>query len=149
MIQSTDEKMKITDQILHNLPQWFGNEDALLVYVEGVKDKPLFAAYYNDELAGFISLKINNAYTAEIYVMGLFEKYFRLGIGKELLYKSEQYLRENNYRFLMVKTLADSCDYEPYKRTRTFYSSVGFYPLDELIEIWDKDNPCLIMIKNI
>lgn len=70
-------------------------------------------------------------------------------MGKKLILKAEQYLRDKNYRFLMVKTLSESEDYEPCRRTREFYKSVGFYPLFETNKIWDEENPCLIMVKNI
>lgn len=37
--------------------------------------------------------------------------------------------------------------YEPYEQTRKFYESIGFEPLITLTEMWDEENPCLIMIK--
>lgn len=46
-----------------------------------------------------------------------------------------------------VKTLGKSHPDENYKKTREFYSAVGFYPLEESTEIWGKENPCLLMIK--
>jgi hypothetical protein len=49
----------------------------------------------------------------------------------------------------MVKTLGNSHPDKNYKSTREFYSAVGFYPLEEIKEIWGEKNPCLIMIKNI
>ena len=63
---------------------------------------------------GFISLKEHNRYTEEIYVLGVLKKYYRQGIGKELLARA-----------------------------------AGFYPMMELNEIWDEDNPCLIMVKSL
>lgn len=39
--------------------------------------------------------------------------------------------------------------FEPYARTRSFYRSMGFEPLITLTEMWDKNNPCLIMIKTL
>ncbi len=66
-----------------------------------------------------------------------------------LINKAETYLRELGFRFLMVKTLSSSSDYEPYKRTRTFYKEMGFYPVEENKEIWGPENPYLTMIKNI
>ena len=48
---------------------------------------------------------------------------------------------------MMVKTLSDIVDFEPYAQTRAFYESMGFQPLITLTEMWDEENPCLIMIK--
>lgn len=39
--------------------------------------------------------------------------------------------------------------FEPYARTRSFYRSMGFEPLITLTEMWDENNPCLIMIKTL
>ena len=52
-------------------------------------------------------------------------------------------------KFLIVKTLGDSHPDNNYKRTRGFYNKVGFYPLEEIKEIWGEENPCLIMVKSI
>lgn len=148
-IDDTELKAKIADMILHKLPQWFGIEKSILEYINGLKEKYFYAAYNNDNVVGFVSLKINNKYTGEIYVIGVLEEFHRCGIGKKLIKKIEDHLKEDKYKYMMVKTLGDSCDYEPYKRTRMFYESIGFYPIEELKEIWDEENPCLIMVKSI
>jgi GNAT superfamily N-acetyltransferase len=149
LIKNPEQKSLITEKILRKIPDWFGIEESLMEYVRGVQERPFFAAYHEAEEIGFISIKYNNQYTAEIYVTGILSEYHRQGIGTALLKKAEEQLRAENYRFLMVKTLAPSAKYEPYDRTRAYYTSVGFYPLEEIVEIWDKDNPCLIMVKNI
>ena len=149
IVDDKDIKSKITDKILRLLPEWFGVEKSIVEYVQNVRDKVFYAAYDGDEIIGFMCLKSNNKYTADIYVTGILKEYHRNGIGKRLVLKAEQYLRDNNYRFLMVKTLSELSDYEPYRLTREFYKSVGFFPLEEIKEIWDEENPCLIMIKNV
>ena len=148
-IQDELVKSKITELILRQLPEWFGNEKALLDYIETVKEKLYYAAYDGDNAVGFICIKFNNKYTADIYVTGILKDYHRRGIGKELVKIVEQDLIKKGYKFFMVKTLGESSDYEFYKRTREFYKGVGFYPLEEFKEIWDEDNPCLIMIKSL
>ncbi len=50
---------------------------------------------------------------------------------------------------LQVKTLGPSHPDEHYARTRRFYESRGFRPLEEIDSIWDETNPCLIMVKRI
>jgi len=142
-------KSDITKCILSELPEWFGNEQSLLNYVETVKGKAFYCAYDGDNAIGFISLKFNNPYTTDIYVIGILKKYHRKGIGKQLIEATEQYIKSKGFKFLMVKTLGETSDYEFYKNTRKFYKSVGFYPLEEFKEIWDEDNPCLIMVKSL
>ena len=149
LVDDNDMKSKITDNIIRQLPEWFGIEESIVKYVQNVRNRVFYAAYDGDDIVGFLCLKSNNTYTADIYVMGVLKEYHRKGIGRKLALKAEQYLRGNNYRFWMLKTLGESSDYEPYRLTREFYKSVGFYPLEEIKEIWDEENPCLIMIKNI
>jgi ribosomal protein S18 acetylase RimI-like enzyme len=148
-ISEHELKSKTTGDILHRLPQWFGIETSIQEYIHGVKDRAFWAAFDDEEPVGFICIKENNPFTAEIYVIGILEPYHRKGFGHKLLGKAENYLRERHFRFLMVKTLSDSCDDEYYQRTRAFYGSQGFYPLEEIVEIWGKENPCLIMVKVI
>ncbi|HOT31267.1 MAG TPA: GNAT family N-acetyltransferase [Petrotogaceae bacterium] len=141
------DKQIITADILKKLPQWFGIDSAINDYVSGVKETVFLAAYDDEKPVGFISIKSNNEYTAEIYVMGIEKPYHRKGIGTILIEKAQLFLKNNGYRFLMVKTLGESCDYEFYARTRMFYKKCGFFPLQEIKEIWGEENPCLIMIK--
>lgn len=149
IIDDDELKSNITDNILHQLPKWFGIEESVKDYIKSVRGKVFYAAYDGNDAIGFICLKFNNQYTAEIYVMGILEQYHRKGIGRKLINIAEQYIKDNNYKFFMVKTLGESSDYEYYRRTREFYKSVGFYPLEEIKEIWNEENPCLIMVKSI
>lgn len=148
-INSNQQKTKITEQILRQLPEWFGIEESLLEYIENVKEKIFYTAYENNRAIGFICIEFHNDFTADIHVMGILKEYHRKGIGKELVRVVENYLIENGYRFLMVKTLGESSKDKNYAKTRKFYRNVGFYPLEEFKEIWDEHNPCLIMIKNL
>lgn len=142
-------KSDITNSILHQLPNCFGIEESIQEYIEGVNGKVFYAVYDAKDVVGFICLKMNNPYTAEIYVMGILERYHRHGIGRNLVNVAQQYIKENQYKFFMVKTVGESSDDESYRRTRAFYRSVGFYPLEEIKEIWGEENPCLIMVKHI
>jgi ribosomal protein S18 acetylase RimI-like enzyme len=148
-ISISEEKEEIANHILRKLPEWFGIEESTAEYIKGVRNTEFLAAYDANLPIGFISVKANNAFTSEIYVIGILKEYHKQGIGKELLNKAEELLRANNYKFLMVKTLGASHPDIHYKRTREFYSKVGFYPLEEINEIWGKENPCLIMVKSL
>ena len=70
-----------------------------------------------------------------------------MGVGKALYNEAEHYFLKRGCKYAMVETLNDTVDYGPYEKTRHFYESVGFEPLITLTEMWDEDNPCLIMIK--
>lgn len=148
-ICDSEEKSKITNFILRKLPEWFGIEESIIEYVEGVKNTDFYVAYCFDRILGFISIKKNNNYTSEIYVIGVLKEYHKKGIGKNLLEIAQKELIENEVKFLMVKTIGDSHPDKYYKKTRSFYRKIGFYPLEEIKEIWGEKNPCLIMIKCI
>jgi hypothetical protein len=49
---------------------------------------------------------------------------------------------------LQVKTLGPSKPNEYYARTRAFYESMGFVPLEEFENIWP-GNPCLILVNQV
>lgn len=148
-ISDTEEKKEITNHILRKLPEWFGIEDSIVEYVNEVKNTEFLVAYDSNSPIGFISIKSNNVFTSEIYVMGILKEYHNQGIGKKLVDKCEEVLKLNGDKFLMVKTLGESHPDKHYKRTREFYRKVGFYPLEEIKEIWGKENPCLIMVKEV
>jgi len=148
-IIDNDMKSKVTNKILRQLPEWFGIEESTVEYINNVKETEFMAAYDADELIGFISVKFNNKYTAEIYVMGVSSSCHKRGIGRKLLHEAEKLIREKGCKLLMVKTLGESHPDVHYKKTREFYKKVGFYPLEEIKEIWGEENPCLLMVKNL
>ena len=148
-IQKPEEKSSVCNDILRALPDWFGNEAAIVDYVDKVKEMPFIVAYDNDKSIGFIAILVHSEYTAEVCVMGVLEDYHRQGIGEELIKACEQFCQNENKEFLTVKTLDISANYEPYDKTRNFYIKMGFKPLEIFPLLWDKDNPCLYMAKYI
>ncbi|MCJ7695233.1 MAG: hypothetical protein MUO40_07370, partial [Anaerolineaceae bacterium] len=66
-----------------------------------------------------------------------------------LMWQAEAWLYGQGVLYLQVKTLGPSCEDENYAGTRAFYEAMGFVPLEELAQIWDEANPCLIMVKKL
>ena len=145
----TDAKSYICNEILRSLPDWFGIDASIVDYVEKVRSMPFFAVIDGDKVIGFVAIKVHNPYTAEICVMGILQEYHRQGIGKRLVDSCEKYCTDNNYEYLTVKTLDESRESESYKKTRLFYQSMGFKPLEVFPLHWDEDNPCLFLAKYI
>ena len=143
------DKSKICDHILRALPNWFANEEPIVNYANEVQQMPFYSAFDNEKAIGFIALKVHNEYTAEVCVMGILEEYHRQGIGGKLIKLCEEYCLTTRKEFLTVKTLDGSAEYEPYERTRNFYRGMGFVPLEVFPLYWDKDNPCLFLVKHI
>ncbi len=135
--------------ILRALPQWFGIEDAIQHYVESISQMPTICAYRDDQMVGFLSIKLHNPSSAEIYVMGVAPQYHRQGIGNALVLRSESYLKAQRIEFLQVKTLSATHPDPHYAKTRKFYLALGFRPLEEFPTLWGESNPCLLMIKTL
>ena len=148
-ITAADEKSAICNDILQALPNWFGVLESIDAYVSGVQDKPFYAIFDKDAAIGFVSIKVHNLYTAEIYVMGILEAYHRQGLGRKIIAICEEYCHTNNMEFLTVKTLDEKNPDTYYKRTRLFYQAMGFKPLEVFPLLWDENNPCLFMAKYI
>lgn len=146
---TSNEKATICENILRQLPNWFGIESSIIDYSEQTKDMPFYIATESNNPIGFVAIKNHNEHTAEVYVMGILLDYHRRGIGKKLIYCCEKYCNETKKEFLTVKTLDESRDSKSYEKTRQFYLSVGFKPLEVFPLLWDKENPCLLLVKHI
>ena len=148
-VSSVEKKSDICDKILRKLPDWFGNEKAITDYTADVQNMPFYAAYDGETAIGFVALKEHNPFTSEVCVMGILNEYHRHGIGHQLIKACVTHCKTEYKKFLTVKTLDSSAEYEPYDRTRNFYSAMGFIPLEMFPLHWDKDNPCLFLAKYI
>ena len=137
------------ERILRALPEWFGIEASIQSYAATVPSLPTFLSKVDRQTVGFLSLKQHNPYSAEIYVMGVLPAFQRGGLGRALLEKAEGYAKSQQIEYLQVKTLGPSNDDPNYAKTRAFYAALGFRPLEEFSQIWDENNPCLVMVKRI
>lgn len=149
-IQNQEEKSAYARTVLESLPEWFGNKEASEDYVKGVRNLPFWAALDGEgNCLGFFSVRIHYGHTGDIYVCGVRPDCHRMGVGGALYEDVERFFLEKGCKYAMVETLSEKADYEPYEKTRLFYESVGFEPLITLTEMWDAENPCLIMIKSL
>lgn len=137
----------VCEPILRALPNWFGIESALRNYVAEIDGLPTLIAKVDGEVAGFLTIKQHSAYAAEVYVMGLRPGYHRQGLGRALMQAAEAHLAAQGVEYLQVKTLSPAVEDEHYAHTRAFYVAMGFRPLEEFKQLWDENNPCLLMIK--
>jgi GNAT superfamily N-acetyltransferase len=148
-IKDSQEKQVVTEEVLRDLPEWFGIEEAINKYIHGVKDKVFFAAFDKDNPIGFYCIRKENDQVLDMYVLGIKRSHHRLGIGKALQSHVEDYAKSKGYHYLMVLTLAKKAYDEAYLKTRKFYLDMGFIDFYQNDEIFDKDNPCQIMMKKL
>lgn len=85
----------------------------------------------------------------DIFVCGVLPEHQHNGIGKALYNVVENYFIQIGCKYVIVKTLSDVVNFKPYVQTREFYKSIGFESLITLTEMWDEENPCLIMLKRL
>ncbi len=135
--------------VLQELPGWFGIPEANEQYRRDIEVLPTFVVEDGERVAGFLTVKQHNEHAAEVLVMGVRPDYHRDGIGSALMTRAEGWLRKRGVEWLQVKTLGPSEPDEGYERTRAFYLAEGFWPLEELKTLWDKNNPALLLIKRL
>ena len=148
-INDNNKKAKYTNNILRKSPKWFEMKESIKEYVTTVQKYPYWAAFENNTCIGFFSGIIHYNRTGDIYVCGIDPKYHGRGIGTLLYKKLEEYFIKNGCEYVIVKTISDIDTDIHYAKTRAFYKKMGFKELITLTEMWDENNPCLIMIKNL
>jgi ribosomal protein S18 acetylase RimI-like enzyme len=136
-------------RLLLDLPEWFGIEQSVLDYIESARTMPTTVARRGDEIVGACLVRRHNPVAAEIELLAVSRSLHRRGIGRRLLDAVEDELRADGVRLVQVKTFGPSGTSAEYERTRAFYASVGYVPLEERTDIWGPGNPCLISVKPI
>jgi ribosomal protein S18 acetylase RimI-like enzyme len=142
-------KAPLCEPILHTLHDWFGIEEDIGKYLAEIDQLPTFLAFGEDRVLGFLTLKQHFPHSAEILVMGCLPQVHRRGIGRALVGRAEAWLLDQGVDYLHVKTLGPSHPDPSYDTTRAFYQALGFEPLEEFKQIWDDNNPCLVMVKKL
>ena len=140
---------KQCELVLRTLPQWFGNEEALLHYTSEIDELDTYTTWCNDILVGFISVKFHFDAAVELYVLGVMAEYHGQEYGSKLLEFVERDLVEKNVSVMQVKTLSPLSDNAAYAKTLKYYLKAGFIPLEDLDEIWGNDTQCRLMVKHI
>lgn len=139
----------ICGRILEALPEWFGIPESVAAHVAASDRLPTVIASVGERDVGILTWDVRTPFAAEVYVMGVLPDLHRQGVGRQLLDDVENSLAGDGIEFLQVKTLSSSKPDKGCERTRAFYFSCGFRPLEELPHLWDSENPALQMIKGI
>lgn len=142
-----DRKEEICRCILLALPAWFGDLKAVAQYARTARGQFFLCALDGEEPVGFLAMQEHTDAACEIAVMGVLPAYHRGGIGRMLMGACVRFCRARGYRYLTVKTLADTAGSAAYVKTRAFYLACGFEPLEIFETLWDAENPCLFLAK--
>ena len=147
VVEITDpqERSRITEAVLHDLPDWFGWEDSNQAYIRDAAELPTFVV---EPDLGFLCLKQHTPRAVELYGMGVRRDHHRQGIGAALVDAAECWCRAHGIRYLHVKTMGPSRESSGYGATRAFYDALGFVALEELHGLWG-DVPTLLLVKDV
>ena len=139
----------VCEKIIRALPDWFGIEESIVQYVKDADVMPTLIVKDGYDDIGFLTMNKHFPDSAEIHCMGILPHYHRQGIGELLIKELENYLKDEGIKILQVKTISAELECSAYAKTRAFYKAVGFIPLEVFPTLWDKANPCLILVKQI
>ena len=108
------------------LPQWF-TELGIQQIARDLQTQNGLVTLEDENIAGFVTYAIAVDETvAELTWIAVHPNLHRKGIGRSLVEALEEVLVGLGVSALEVSTVADSIEYEPYARTRTFYHALGF-----------------------
>ena len=135
------------ERVLRSVPQWFGIEEALLMYAADTTKMPTFLLRDGANVVGFMTLARHFSHAWEMHCVAIHADARGLGHGTALLAHAERWLLAQGAWLFQVKTVAATKDDEAYRQTRAFYGRRGFVPLEVFPTLWSARNPCLQMIK--
>ena len=110
--------------VAKTLPRWFTERGRSHLAVDLRHQKGL-VALRGEQVVGFLSYYVAEA-AAHIGWMGVRRSEHRGGVGRALIASLVDVLRAAGIESVLVDTLGDGVDYEPYALTRAFYRGVGF-----------------------
>ena len=150
-----DRRAAICRDLLGRLPDWFAIPESVVKYIDEVRTRSMSVALdesahgASDAIVGFATLERVTPVVAEIHLIAVVPGLHRRGVGRALLASIEAAARAQGAAMLTVKTLAPTVVYAPYDATRAFYRGCGFVPLAIFPDLWDPENPCLLMGKSL
>ena len=125
-------KRELQEHLTSLLPEWFGNAKSNAIYAKQAETLDGYVAEVDGVRRALLLLHRIRRRSAEIYWMGVDPTLHRGGVGRALVAAAEEAAQKDGAKFFFVATLHPDDTYEPYKRTRDFYESIGFeYVLEE------------------
>lgn len=106
------------------LAGWFTRNDMNRIAIDARFENGLVAER-DGRIVAFLLFYVFEA-KARIAWMGVLRQFHHQGIGRRLIDRLEQILRDAGVHEVYVGTLGDSVDYAPYIATRAFYRALGF-----------------------
>jgi ribosomal protein S18 acetylase RimI-like enzyme len=102
----------------------------------------------DDRITGFVVFR-EEGDTSEILWMAVRSDSTGRGIGSMILNILEKDLVKRGVKRIIVKTLDEKAEYEPYLRTMNFYRRNGFVKERVIDNFWDDGSPCAELVKDM
>jgi ribosomal protein S18 acetylase RimI-like enzyme len=107
------------------------NEEAMVQMPKDLMEHEIYIGQDDDgDVVGFLTIRRRSTDVGDISWMGVRPDMMRRGIGTAMVARATEDLVSDGATIMMVHTLADTVEYEPYEATRAFYRSVGFKHLE-------------------
>jgi len=135
--------------ILADLPEYFGLEESNAAYARAAETLPSLVGAVDGRDAGLLLLKRTSGVAMELHLIAVLRELQGVGLGGALVRAAEAHARSQGAHWFHVKTLSPRDPDENYEKTRAFYAAMGFEPLEEIVEVWGPDNPCLLLVKRL
>jgi ribosomal protein S18 acetylase RimI-like enzyme len=137
------------DAIVDGLPYHFGNEEGRRMCAAAVRASPGLVATHAGDVVAFLTLARHHAQSAEITWLAVRADLRRHGIGRTLVDRAAEELRDEGRRLLLAFTVSSVGDEDGpeggYAATRAFYRRAGFIEARDVPELWDGDRALLVV----
>ena len=140
---------RLCARILADLPEYFGLEDSNAAYARSADTLPSFVGGLDGRDAGLLLLGQTSDVAVELHLIAVLREFHKVGLGGALVRAAEAHLRAQGVHWFHVKTLSPRDPDPGYAGTRAFYAAMGFEPLEEIVQVWGPDNPCLLLVKRL
>jgi len=122
--KATKKDKKEAMKVAANLKEWFSEQGLKNMRIDFELNN-LIVAKEKGKVSGFLCY---TSYSGKILLMwmGVKKEFQRKGVGQKLLTWLEDEGKRFGFHSIEVETLLEEEDYEPYKRTRSFYYKNGF-----------------------
>jgi GNAT superfamily N-acetyltransferase len=104
-VQASQPVPASVEEILRDLPERFGIEEALADYVDQATELPTYTAVVGGQVQGVCLVRRHSPYSAEVSLLAVRRSIHRQGLGRALMAAAEQHMKADGVGFMQVKTL--------------------------------------------
>lgn len=142
-IENIELKKDLAYNLMVDFKDEIHNKNILERIIDKIEKIPFYTYIEEGKEIGFLSIKPLTEEAAEIYFIKMLEGYEEKGYEQVLINNIAAFYKEHGYKLLSVKVLADG----NHDDLISFYKSVGFFKLEERVELEDMENKVLVMIR--